>query len=189
MSDERCGGQLPVSNPAAYRDAMERFTREAAEMIAGVLSEADFNGDFPHLFGHPDELGEAVGIRNDCGLWLRKAQLHTHAVLAANQSNNLHSMAVQSRVLLECAAPVISLANAAVTRSPREVKRIVNAFEYEAVRGMRAMARGGLDSDTLQTMVVDARKSVGDLRASTPRRVTIADGLEPITGGPGGMTF
>ena len=183
MSDGRFGGQFRVSNPTAYRQAMEGFTREAAEMIAGVLSEADFKSDFPHLFGHPDDLGEAVGIRNQCGLWLRKAQLHTHAVLLANQSNNLHSMAVQSRVLLECAAPVLSMANAAAKGSAREIKRIMNAFEYETITALRAMARDSLDPDTLQALVVDARKSVGDLRTRPPKRVTIADRLESITTG------
>lgn len=183
MSDGRNGGQYPVSNPTAYRQSMEGFTREAAEMIAGVLSEADFKSDFPHLFGHPDDLGEAVGIRNQCGLWLRKAQLHTHAVLLANQSNNLHSMAVQSRVLLECAAPVLSMANAAAKGSAREVKRIMNAVEYETITAMRAVARDSLDPDTLQALVVDARKSVGDLGTRPPKRVTIADRLESITTG------
>ena len=183
MSDRRLGGQLTVSDPAAYRKAMEGFTRKAAEVIAGILSEADFKSDFPHLFGHPDDLGEAAGVRNQCGLWLRKAQLHTHAALVANQSNNLHSMAVQSRVLLECAAPVLSLANAAAKGSAREARRIMNAFEYETITAMRAMARDSLDPETLQALVVDARKSVGDLSTRPPKRVTIADRLESITTG------
>lgn len=36
-------------------------------------------------------------------LLLRKARLHTVAVLRANETNNLHSLAVQIRPVLECA--------------------------------------------------------------------------------------
>lgn len=184
MSNERRAHEPSLSRAAEYRETMERFTREGAESIAGILSEADFKSRFPHLFGHPHDLGEDVCVRNRCGLWLRKAQLHTTAVLRANQSNNLHSMAVQSRVLLECAAPIISLANAAVTGSAHEFNRIINAFEYEAVAVLRATSRDRLDLDTLQALIVDARKSIGDHRTSRPKRVTIADRLKPITTGP-----
>ena len=38
---------------------------------------------------------------------LNKAQIHIAAVLVANESNNLHSLAVQMRPVLECAGQVV----------------------------------------------------------------------------------
>ena len=40
-------------------------------------------------------------------LLLRKARIHTTAVLRANESRNLHSLAVQMRTVLECAGQVV----------------------------------------------------------------------------------
>ncbi|MCE2458272.1 MAG: hypothetical protein J4G14_10725 [Dehalococcoidia bacterium] len=42
-----------------------------------------------------------------CALLLRKARLHTIAILRANESNNVHSLAVQMRPVLECAGQVV----------------------------------------------------------------------------------
>ena len=46
-------------------------------------------------------------FRLHCALLLHKAQLHMVAVLAANESDNLHSLAVQMRPVLECAGQVV----------------------------------------------------------------------------------
>ena len=40
-------------------------------------------------------------------LLLRKARLHTVAVLRANETNNVHSLAAQMRPVLECAGQVV----------------------------------------------------------------------------------
>ena len=119
--DESLGNQLPVVNPDAYRKTMARFTLDAVQMISSILAEADFKSSFPQVFGHPDDVGAEVTIRNHCGPLLQKALLHTKAALAANQVNNLHSVAVQSRVVLECGAHVLSMAHGAVLQIWRTV--------------------------------------------------------------------
>ena len=88
---------------------MVGYLIEANQMIQQLLSEADFEEAFPHIFGHPKDHAE-VHVRNECGLLLRKAQFHMIAVLRANKSSNLHSMAIHMRVVLECAAQVVSTA-------------------------------------------------------------------------------
>ena len=42
-----------------------------------------------------------------CTLLLRKARLHAIAVLRANETGNVHSLAVQMRPVLECAGQVV----------------------------------------------------------------------------------
>ncbi|MDE2700539.1 hypothetical protein F4X73_08180 [Candidatus Poribacteria bacterium] len=173
----------PGSDPVEYRKSMEKFTCEAAEIIANILSEADFKSSFPHVFGDPDELGATVRIQNKCGLFLLKAQLHTSAILMANQRNNLHSMAIQSRVVMECAATIISWANLAVHKSEKDFKRMMDVFHYETVAAIRVMAKGNIDLAPLHSKIVEARKSVGDERTHRPKRVTISDRLEAIVTG------
>ena len=46
-------------------------------------------------------------LRIQGALLLRKARIHTLATLSANDSNNLHSLAVQMRPVLECAGQVV----------------------------------------------------------------------------------
>lgn len=48
-----------------------------------------------------------VTYRIMCALLLRKARLHTDAVLRANETNNVHSLAAQMRPVLECAGQVV----------------------------------------------------------------------------------
>ena len=48
-------------------------------------------------------------LRTMCALLLRKARLHVIAVLRANETCNMHSLAVQTRPVLECAGQVVLL--------------------------------------------------------------------------------
>ena len=94
-----------------YRKTMASYLSESHEMIRDLLSDANFEEAFPHVFGLPDKEHPEVAVRNEYGLLLRKAQLHIVAVQRANESNNLHSMAIHMRIVLECAAQVISMAD------------------------------------------------------------------------------
>ena len=49
----------------------------------------------------------AAAVRIIGALLLRKARIHTVAVLRANETSNLHSLAVQMRPVLECAGQVV----------------------------------------------------------------------------------
>ena len=42
-----------------------------------------------------------------CALLLRKAKLHMTAIMRANETGNVHSLAVQMRPILECAGQVV----------------------------------------------------------------------------------
>ena len=53
------------------------------------------------------EADPAIPVRRECALLLRKARLHSDAVVRANAVSNLHSLAVQMRPVLECAGQVV----------------------------------------------------------------------------------
>ncbi len=78
-------------------------TRKLEEKMAvdGDWSEAAAEIDF--------DADPAAMLRFQGALLLRKARLHTLAVLRANESSNLHSLAVQMRPVLECAGQVVSM--------------------------------------------------------------------------------
>ena len=52
--------------------------------------------------------GDPTGaFRITCAVLLRKAKIHMVAMLRANENNNVHSLAVQMRPVLECAGQVL----------------------------------------------------------------------------------
>ena len=66
------------------------------------------NGDLREPTAQSDlESEPAAALRAGCALLLRKARVHSDAALRANAANNLHSLAVQMRPVLECAGQVV----------------------------------------------------------------------------------
>ena len=149
--------QLPVSDPVAYREAMTEFAREATEMIAGILSEADFKSDFPNIFGDPDEVGPAIAWRNTLGVMLRKAHMHAAACLVAEQSDNLHSLAVQIRVVLECAAHTQTVVDALAEGTQEAAERVVSDLDSDAMYQYKRAYKGRADNE-IREIIADIRR-------------------------------
>ena len=76
-------------------------TRELERRLAadGELRETTAQADIEADPGTP--------LRAQCALLLRKARVHSDAALRANAANNLHSLAVQMRPVLECAGQIV----------------------------------------------------------------------------------
>ena len=162
---------------------MTDYLSESLRMIERLLSEADFGHSFPHVFGHPSDNNAKMSIRNECGLLLRKAQLHLIAVLQANSRNNLHSMAVHMRVVLECAMQVVGKANAAADGSPKAFAQVLNATEYDFTYAMARLSRGSITKKDTQETINDAREAIGERRKKTPKRLTLSDRAEALIHG------
>ena len=69
---------------------------EIDQAIRQLLASADFDEEFPYIFGHPAEVGPETVVRSSNGLLLHKARLHLVAVLRAREQTNLHSVAVHT---------------------------------------------------------------------------------------------
>ena len=178
------GMQLPVTDPFEYREVTERYTVRAVEMISEELSNADFKSDFPHIFGDPSKIGPKVQFRNDCGLLLHKALLHAKAAVAANHQDNLHSVAVQLRVVLECAARLQAIANVMGPRKSSAVNQLHNAIEYDFANTTRILARNESANEGISRVILGVRREFGNQSKKPPTRVVIRDLLSNLKDGP-----
>ena len=166
-----------------YRQSMAAFLRESLQLSQEFLSEANFDGAFPHVFGVPSKESPEVHVRNECALLIRKAQLHMLAVLVANKNSNLHSMAVQMRVVLECAAQVVPLANVTAKGSESELNKFLNMREYETFDGIKRFSRDLTSREEITRIILDARRQVGNGRERVPKRVTPTDKVDALASG------
>ena len=166
-----------------YRESMAGYLRDSLQMIKLLLSAADFGEGFPHIFGQPTDDSPEVLVRNSCGLLLRKAQFHVTAALIAHKGSNLHSFAVQMRVVLECAAQIVDTAQGAYEGTPKAVARHVNRFERDFQYAMDNLSRGQITPVEIQGMIVSARRASGQVGNKPPRRETIADKLAALPHG------
>ena len=87
---------------------MAELLTEAVALTRKLERRLDFAGGWPEASQRIDfDADPAAGVRITAALLLRKARIHTVAVLLANETNNLHSLAVQMRPVLECAGQVV----------------------------------------------------------------------------------
>lgn len=134
-----------------------------------------------------------------CALLLRKARLHTVAVLAANGTNNLHSLAVQMRPVLECAGQVVFTFHNLVVApklatDPKRAKNVVhdywNADYYRTIINVTKGERGHkellreiwkLEDDAAVSLGViprtDAMKRKGKGFRHTDKVATLSGGI------------
>ena len=124
--------------------------------------------------------GDPTGVfRIMTALLLRKAKLHMIAMLRANESNNVHSLAVQARPVLECAGQVVLTFHNLVIAPDRGVSvfgRYVNADFYRAFIG--SPKKGGVSHDQLLRMISEASGM-----SSKGRSLKQADKVAELNGG------
>ena len=84
-------------------------------------------------------------------LLLRKARIHTLAVLRANETNNVHSLAVQARPVLECAGQVVLIFHHLI---------IAPDVQMEPERAIDKVT-SHLDADYYQTLIRATKGNVG----------------------------
>ena len=168
----------------AYRAEMADYLRESDRMIRQSLSDAHFDEDFPHIFGRPTEAHPEVSVRNHCGLLLRKAQIHIAAVLRANARDNLHSLAVHMRVILECTIHIASKAHAACKGGSKETNRIINAMEYGFLDASVRLSQGSANRGDVLGAVFEGRETIGRHDRKQPRRVVLADLMKYVASAP-----
>ena len=92
-----------------------RYRAGVAKQLAGSIARSD---EIERSLDAAVDVGKASkravlqadptgALRIMCALLLRKARLHAIAVLRANETCNVHSLAVQMRPALECAGQVV----------------------------------------------------------------------------------
>ena len=93
---------------ARYRADIASVLAKAVAMTRKLEQWLDVTGGLREATAEIDlDADPTATYRITCALLLRKARLHTDAVLRANETNNVHSLAVQMRPVLECAGQVV----------------------------------------------------------------------------------
>ena len=95
-------------------------------------------------------------------LLLRKARLHTLAVLRANESSNLHSLAVQMRPVLECAGQVVfTFRNAYIAPDllmsrEKALETLMKRLDADFYQTLRSRTKGAVSAEELRGMAAEA---------------------------------
>ena len=110
-------------------------------------------------------------------LLLRKARIHTDAALRANETSNLHSLAVQMRPVLECAGQVVFLFHnlmiaPRVQMAPERALEVLgNRLDGDHYQTLRARAKGKVSRRELLEVETRAQEAAAALvGAPKPKR-------------------
>ena len=110
-------------------------------------------------------------------LLLRKARIHTIAVLRANETRNLHSLAVQMRPVLECAGQVVFLYQTSIIAPDLLMSRekalatLGNRLSADSYQTLVRRTKGQISSKELRMMGIQARaEAAASVGAARPKR-------------------
>ena len=110
--------------------------------------DVDVEGDEASARALCDE--DPAGIyRLMCAGLLRKAKIHMIAVLRANKTNNVHSLAVQMRPALECAGQVVLVFHSLLIEPERGARVVLNYMNADYYRTMIGLTKGEVSHDQL----------------------------------------
>ena len=163
------------------RATLAKHLEEAQELLQRSLKDIDLDGFLSELpkAVTPDD----ADARYQYGLIMRKMGFHIAAILLANRQNNVHSARVHARVIVECAANIVPVANAAGKGISEEAKRIFNAQEYDANYFLLRMSRGRITREELEANVTRTREAIGLFDGKQPTRVSLTDRIAVLTQG------
>ena len=121
---------------------------EAGTLLQAWLGELEEGSSSAMTFPADDP---ARLYRIICPLLLRKARIHALAVLQANEANNVHSLALQMRRVLECAGQFAFIFH----------NLLVGPYLLMEPEHAANTATGYMDADYYRTIIGAARGSVG----------------------------
>ena len=165
------------------REALVDHLQEAQGLLRRTLADVDFDEFSSKDPGELSKEEAGRGVLYIQGLSLLKARIHIAAVLRANEQNNVHSLGVHARVLIECAAEVAVTGHLAVERTPKALERVLNAQELDTHQLLRRITRGQISREELEASTTRAREGIGLFDGKQPRRTTIADRVSVLTEG------
>ena len=145
-----------ASEVSRYRTGVANLLKKQVEVVSETERRLDIAVDGGVASWRADLEGDPTGsLRIMTALLLRKAKLHMIAMLRANERNNVHSLAVQARPVLECAGQVVlTFHHLVIAPDLSVVDRYMNADFYGAFIG--SPKKGGISHDQLLKMISKA---------------------------------
>ena len=167
-------------------------TRYRAEMAAVLKGQVAEVGKIKGLLGVKvgDDASERAFLedvplglfRLHCALLLHKARMHMVAVLDANKSNNLHSLAVQMRPVLECAGQVVLVIHT-VYFEPERVREVDDYFERDYLGTFIRATKGEMGHEQLLAQISETRKEFDKEPLVKARSLKQEDKVATLYGG------
>ena len=167
-----------IPDIARCRAGMADLLTQAVAMTRKLERSLNVAGGWPEASARFDlDTDPVASLRIGGGLLLRKARLHTCAVLRANTTSNLHSLAVQMRPALECAGQVVfffyhTAIAPDLVMSPERAAEVVgtrlNADHYQT---LRRLTKGQVSPEELRDMEERAQEAAAvSVGAAKPKR-------------------
>ncbi len=182
---------------ARYRASMAKLLTKTVEMTCKLERRLNVTGDWRKATAEIDiDADPAAMLRIGGALLLRKARIHTVAVLRANETSNLHSLAVQMRPVLECAGQVVFFFQNAIIapnvlmppeRAAEEFGHRVNVDHFQT---LSRRTKGKVSAEELREKEAQAQEDAAAfVGAAKPkrrkgRRFTNADKVATLAKGP-----
>ena len=155
--------------------------------VSGEWQEATAQIDF--------DADPTAVFRIEGALLLRKARIHTVAVLRANETSNLHSLAVQMRPVLECAGQLVFrfrtlfIAPDVLMSKEKAVATFGTRTNADFYQTFRRVTKGRSSSKELRDMATRtaAAEAFGAAKPKRQKtwRLNHADKVESLAGGLG----
>ena len=157
------------------RAALINHFTEAQNLLQTNQREVDLYRPVPDF---PEEASDHEILAETFRLWSivsRKTGFHIASVLLANAQNNIHSLGVHAKVLMECAAEMMSMGKNAAEQTPEALDYILNNQEYDANYWLLRLSKGSISREELVAMVTEAREGIGLFDGKQPTRVSLSD--------------
>ena len=153
-----------ASEVSRYRTGVANLLKKQVEVVSETERRLDIAVDGGVASWRADLEGDPTGSLRMTALLLRKAKLHMIAMLRANERNNVHSLAVQARPVLECAGQVVlTFHHLVIAPDLSVVDRYMNADFYGAFIG--SPKKGSISHDQLLKMISKASGMSGKGRS------------------------
>ena len=118
-------------------------------------------------------------FRLHCALLLHKAQMHMVAVLGANESNNLHSLAVQMRPVLECAGQIVLVIHT-LYLEPERVREVDDYFDRDYLGTLIRATKGEMRHEQLLAQISKSREEFDKELLVKARSLKQEDKVAPL---------
>lgn len=193
------GRNTPDVEVARYRAGTASLLAQSIQMTRELEQRFGVDGESWEPATESElEADPAIPVRLECALLLRKARLHSDAVLRANAAGNLHSLAVQMRPVLECAGQVVfAMDNRFVaprlTTDPEHAVRTLDDrlsadYYYTIIRA----TKGKVGHDELLATISDSERTAAEsmgMRAPERRRTRSLKQADKVASLNGGETW
>ena len=181
---------------ASCRAGMAKLLTKAVAITRKLERWLDVTGGWREATARIDlDADPTATLRIVSALLLCKARIHTVAVLRANETSNLHSLAVQMRPVLECAGQVVfffhnTMIAPNLLMAPERAAEVVgNRLNADHYQTLRRRTKGEVSPEELREVEAQAQEAAAAFVGLTKpkrrngRRLNQADKVATLEGG------